>query len=299
MWFWKKRAQIPSPLLAVTTDVSPGFAPAKVNLALHVTGQRADGYHLLDTLVAFASVGDHLTAEPAGAFSLRVSGPEGAGVPEDDSNLVLRAARLCRGEPRKFHLEKHLPTASGIGGGSSDAAAAVRLMQGDYDAARMLALGADIPMCLNPVAARVQGIGEDITPLLTFPEMHAVLVNPRVAVSTPPVFKALADKNNPPLTALPGRPEDFLSWLMEQRNDLQAPAEMLFPEITQTLNALQATAPLLARMSGSGATCFAIYESQDQAKAAATDLQQAHPAWWVKPCVLGSAQTRDHVIGDI
>lgn len=287
----RKKAQNPSRWLAVVIKAAPGFAPAKVNLALHVTGQRADGYHLLDTLVAFASVGDHLSAEPATEFSLRVSGAEGDGVPEDDSNLVLRAARLCRGGPRRFHLEKHLPTASGIGGGSSDAAAAVRLMQGDFDAAEILALGADIPMCLNPVAARVRGIGEEITPLPSFPEMHAVLVNPRVAVSTPPVFKALAIKENAPLSALPENSANFLPWLQDQRNDLQAPAETLFPEITLVLEALQTTRPQLARMSGSGATCFAIYSDQVEAAQAATTLQQAQPEWWVKSCVLGSVQT--------
>ncbi len=269
----------------------PGFAPAKVNLALHVTGQRADGYHLLDTLVAFASVGDHLSAEPASEFSLRVSGPEGAGVPADDSNLVLRAARLREGAPRKFHLEKNLPTASGIGGGSSDAAAAVRLLEGVYDPAEILTLGADIPMCLNPIAARVQGIGEEITPVLTFPEMHAVLVNPRIAVSTPPVFKALTIKENTPLSALPENSANFLPWLQDQRNDLQAAAETLFPEITRVLEALQSTGPQLARMSGSGATCFAIYDDQKQAAQVASALQQAQPDWWVKSCVLGSVQT--------
>lgn len=287
----RRKAQNLSRWLAVVIKAAPGFAPAKVNLALHVTGQRADGYHLLDTLVAFASLGDHLTAEPASEFSLRVSGPEGAGVPEDDSNLVLRAARLCKGVPQKFHLQKHLPTASGIGGGSSDAAAAVRLMQGVYDTAEILTLGADIPMCLNPLAARVQGIGEEITPVPAVPEMHAVLVNPRVAVSTPPVFKALAIKENAPLSALPENSANFLSWLQDQRNDLQAAAETLFPEITRVLEALQTTQPQLARMSGSGATCFAIYGDQKQAAQVANALQQKQPDWWVKSCVLGSVQT--------
>ncbi|MGB0900175.1 4-(cytidine 5'-diphospho)-2-C-methyl-D-erythritol kinase [Halocynthiibacter sp.] len=270
-----------------------GFAPAKINLALHITGQRADGYHLLDSLVAFATVGDQLHAQSSSEFSLSISGTEAAGVPEDDSNLILRAARLCDGPSMRFHLEKHLPTASGIGGGSSDAAAAVRLMNAQFDRAQMLALGADIPMCLTPVTAHVQGIGENITAVPDMPDMHAVLVNPRISVSTPAIFKALTSKDNSPMSEIPTHPDDFLPWLADQRNDLQKPAEKLFPEITHALSEMQNTRPDLTRMSGSGATCFALYTTANQARAAAQDLLQAHPDWWVKSCILGSIETQN------
>lgn len=270
-----------------------GFAPAKINLTLHITGQRSDGYHLLDSLVAFATVGDQLHAQPAPEFGLSVTGPGALGVPEDNSNLILRAARLCDGPPQRFHLEKNLPTASGIGGGSSDAAAAVRLMNAPFDRAQMLALGADIPMCLTPVTAHVQGIGENITAVPDLPDMHAVLVNPRISVSTPAIFKALTTKDNSPMSIMPEGLDDFLPWLADQRNDLQKPAENLFPEITQALSEMQNTGPDLTRMSGSGATCFALYNTENQAQAAAQDLLQAHPDWWVKSCILGSIKTQN------
>lgn len=270
------------------------FAPAKVNLALHVTGRRADGYHLLDSLVAFAPVGDRLTLQPAEAMRLRVLGPEAAGVPEDGTNLVLRAAELLGPGPGvAIELEKCLPAASGIGGGSSDAAAALRglaWLRGQGVAAEGFErLGADVPMCLDPRPARTRGIGEELTPV-TLPDLPAVLVNPRVEVSTPAVFKALLVKENPPLPEIPGFVDTLacLRWLAAQRNDLEVPAMMLAPEIAQVLAVLSASPGChFARMSGSGATCFGLYETAEDANSAAAQIAAAHPGWWVASGLLG------------
>lgn len=277
----------------MTGKSDPGFAPAKVNLTLHITGQRADGYHLLDSIVVFADVGDRLSAEVAEQSSLVVAGPEAEGVPSDSRNLVLKAAALCEATPQAFRLEKNLPTAAGIGGGSADAAAAVRLLNAAALPNEFLSLGADIPMCVAMCAARVRGIGEEITPLSNFPDMPAVLLNPRVAVPTPPVFKALTSKVNPQMQAVPESfdlpIEDLATWLSAQRNDLEAPAISLFPDIAIALSALKGSKDcLLARMSGSGATCFALFPNMDAACEAASALQAQHPDWWVKPCTLGS-----------
>lgn len=259
------------------------FAPAKINLALHVTGQRADGYHLLDTLVGFASVGDWLELSE-GATGFSVSGPEAAQVPADGRNSVLAAAGAF-GFTGALHLEKHLPVASGIGGGSADAAAAVRgivALTGQEPAglaARLLALGADVPMCHASTPARVRGIGEEIAPL-PLPALPVVLVNPRVEVSTPAVFKALTEKGNPPLGAPPA-PADLLPWLAARRNDLEPPAIALVPAIGEVLGALRNCGAGLARMSGSGATCFGIFTDDSKAGTAARALRARHPGWWV------------------
>jgi len=256
-------------------------APAKINLTLHVTGQRADGYHLLDSLVVFASAAaDRLALRPASEMALRVSGPFSAGVPEDRRNLCWRAAELA-GAVFDMHLDKRLPHAAGIGSGSSDAAAVLRgvaALSGmglDVDAAT---LGADVPVCLSPRAQRMTGIGEVLAPV-TLPALHAVLVNPGVEVATPSVFAGLARKDNPPMTP-PGA--DIRTWLAAQRNDLQGPATALVPEIGEVLASLDACpGAWLARMSGSGATCFALFDSASAASAAVPTLRQAHPDWWV------------------
>ncbi|WBL33436.1 4-(cytidine 5'-diphospho)-2-C-methyl-D-erythritol kinase [Sinirhodobacter sp. HNIBRBA609] len=284
------------------------FAPAKINLALHVTGQREDGYHLLDSQVAFSPVGDRLTLRAAEEFAMTVSGPEARGVPADHSNLVLKAATLFAEHTGMtggvaFHLEKNLPAASGIGGGSSDAAAAVRglLQMGFGDApavqARVLGmigdaltrLGADIPMCLSPVAQRVRGVGEDLTPI-QLPPLPCLLVNPRVEVATPAVFKALRQKDNPPPPAPPpfATLQECIDWLAQQRNDLQAPAIATAPVIATVLETL-ATLPgcRLARMSGSGATCFALFATPAEACAAEIALRAARPEWWCAEGTLG------------
>lgn len=263
---------------------SAGFAPAKVNLALHVTGQRDDGYHLLDSLVAFADLGDHVSVAPADGLSLYVTGPRADGVPTDDSNLVLRAARMA-GATGAITLDKHLPAAAGIGGGSSDAAACLRVLGADLDP---LPLGADLPVCMVARAARMSGIGEIVTPH-PLPPLPAVLVNPGVAVPTPQVFSALPHKDNPDLGEIPefgGDVEAVIDWLARQRNDLEAPAMRCAPEIGGTLQAVAGSGAALARMSGSGATCFGLFETPDQARLAAEMIATLQEDWWVQSCIL-------------
>ncbi len=278
---WKKRGQIRCRLRRMTAE--PGFAPAKINLALHVTGQRADGYHLLDSLVAFADVGDQLSVQPSVRLSLRVTGPRADGVPDDDSNLVLRAAKLA-GITGAFTLDKHLPMAGGIGGGSSDAAACLRLAGFEGDS---LPLGADLPVCMLAQAARMSGIGEVLTPI-ALPPLPAVLVNPGVEVPTPAVFGALANKDNPGFGDMPEAcgVEEVIDWLALQRNDLEAPAQRIAPEITGTLQALAGAGAALARMSGSGATCFGLFETQNQAELAAEMIATLQDEWWVTATLL-------------
>src|SRR6056297_359525 len=264
------------------------FAPAKVNLTLHVTGHRADGYHLLDSLVVFADIGDRITVRP-GPPCLRVTGPMAAGVHEGPESLVLRAAVLA-GSEVDITLDKHLPAAAGIGGGSSDAAACLRALArltGVRLPDDVLALGADVPVCLLAHAARMCGIGEKVEPLARLPQLHAVLVNPRVAVSTPAIFKRLARRDNPPMPErLPGwhTAENLLLWLATQRNDLEEPAIAEAPVIANVLQKLSATEGCaLARMSGSGATCFGLYPDPHSAQQAAHKLRRDHPDWWVMP----------------
>ncbi|MGR3760479.1 4-(cytidine 5'-diphospho)-2-C-methyl-D-erythritol kinase [Roseobacteraceae bacterium NS-SX3] len=266
------------------------FAPAKINLTLHVTGQRADGYHLLDSLVGFASAGDRLRAEPADGLSLTVTGPRAEGVPEDGSNLVLRAARLLDADRgAALTLEKHLPAASGIGGGSSDAAAALRALSRLWDlplpaASETLALGADLPVCMAPGAQRMTGVGERLAPVDRLPGCGILLVNPGVEVPTPAVFKALARKDNAPMPENLPRWRDaaeLAGWLATQRNDLQAPALALAPVIGEVLTALRATGCLHAAMSGSGATCYALFSpGTGAAEAAEARIRAEHPGWW-------------------
>lgn len=265
------------------------FAPAKINLTLHVTGRRNDGYHLLDSLVMFASVGDHLRVTPAPQTTLRVTGPFSQGVPKDDGNLVMRAAGLMK-ESAKIELEKHLPSAAGIGGGSSDAGAILRILRGMTGKPvpdNGVSLGADVPVCMLARAARMQGIGERVTPLDHLPTLDAVLVNPMVAVPTGPVFKILETPDNPPMPDVIPENLDasrFARWLSDMRNDLQAPAIAVEPTITTALDAIETTPDcLLTRMSGSGATCFGLYPDGETAKEAALRLSSDYPDWWVLP----------------
>ncbi|MEP7457650.1 4-(cytidine 5'-diphospho)-2-C-methyl-D-erythritol kinase [Phyllobacterium sp. SB3] len=272
-------------------------APAKINLALHVTGQRDDGYHLLDSLVVFAGFGDKITVKRANADSFHLSGPYGDGLPADSSNLVLKARDRLRAEfpdeafPVAINLDKHLPIASGIGGGSSDAASTLKALVSLWciriDPARLnnigLSLGADVPMCLHgrPVVAR--GIGEELEKVATVPRLPMVLVNDGNAISTPQVFNALKKRNN---TGLPAIPElkniaDVCAYLEQTKNHLFAATAELLPEIVETIDALNSTSPLLARMSGSGATCFAIYDNDEAASAAASHLRKTYPSWFV------------------
>lgn len=279
-------------------DLGPVLARAKVNLALHVTGQRADGYHLLDSLVVFAEVGDFLSVTPRQdrGLELAVTGPGAADLADAGSdNLVLRAARLVAGgrsglAGARITLDKRLPVASGIGGGSADAAATLRLMARYWnlplpDAAAVLSLGADVPVCLAGRAARMTGIGESVAPLAhPLPEGWLVLVNPGQGVSTPAVFRALDRRDNAPMP-LTGAWADLRAladWLRTCRNDLEAPARTLCPVIGEGLAALGAQKGcLIARMSGSGATCFGLFADQHAAEAAAARIGGASPGWWV------------------
>ncbi|MEJ8571719.1 4-(cytidine 5'-diphospho)-2-C-methyl-D-erythritol kinase [Microbaculum marinum] len=283
------------------------FAAAKINLALAVTGRRSDGYHLLDTLVTFADAGDRFDVRSAPDLSLEVTGPFAADLQDDASNLALLAAERLRaaafGEDvaapgAVLILEKALPVASGIGGGSADAAAALRALNRlwglDWPLERLaslgLRLGADIPMCLHGRPLRARGIGEDIGLLKGFPRLDLVLVNPGVAVSTATVFGALAGRFSPPLPVAAGLRglDAAITWLGAASNDLQAPAIAAAPVIGEALAALRQTDDCrLARMSGSGATCFGIYADAESARAAAASISAARQGWWVRSVATG------------
>jgi 4-diphosphocytidyl-2-C-methyl-D-erythritol kinase len=267
-------------------------APAKINLCLHVTGRRSDGYHLLDSLVVFADAADKVTASPGAGLSLAVTGPEGAGLQAEPDNLVLRAARAMGVTDMALTLDKRLPIASGIGGGSADAAATLRaLMRLTGRPApperAVLGLGADVPVCLAGCPARMSGIGERLVPLPTLPPLWCVLVNPRAAVPTPRVFADLTSRDNPVVPDLPGSAlaaaSAFAAWLAgHTRNDLIPPAQSLAPVLADVQSSLAATeACLLARMSGSGGTHFGLYATPETAQAAARALAVAHPDWWI------------------
>jgi 4-diphosphocytidyl-2-C-methyl-D-erythritol kinase len=278
------------------------FAPAKVNLTLHVLGRRADGYHELESLVAFADVGDRVALQLAQTLSLMVVGPTAVAAGADSDNLVLKAAGALQDRIEglrigRFSLDKQLPVAAGLGGGSSDAAAALRLLaqanglsftdERVREAAR--ATGADVPVCLEPKARMMRGIGEILSPPIALPPLPAVLINPGVAVPTKDVFTALAA----PVLAGPPQPDDFftievdaaalISVLAARRNDLEPPAARLQPVIADVLAALRgASGCALARMSGSGATCFGLFNAAPAAEAAAQKIQSSHPTWWVR-----------------
>ena len=290
---------------SISSELLATRAPAKVNLTLHVLGRRADGYHELESLVVFAGVADHLELRPGGPLSLTVDGPRAGTAGPTDDNLVLRAARAVA-ERRPgltlgaFRLTQRLPAAAGIGGGSSDAAAALRLRARanglaphDPDivvAAR--ATGADVPVCLDPRARMMRGAGEAVGPPLALPRLFAVLVNPGVAVPTPSVFRRLALSPGETISA-PSHPNlaagsgDLLGAVAAARNDLEPPAVALAPEIGAALERLRATPGCrLARMSGSGATVFGLYGDCHEAARAAAAIRAEAPAWWVKPTLL-------------
>lgn len=273
-------------------------APAKINLYLHVVGRRADGYHLLDSLVAFAAVHDTVVAEKADALTLAVAGPFAAALSAESDNLVLRAARAladAAGVPPRaaLRLVKRLPVASGIGGGSADAAAALLAVADLWRvapepaalAALALKLGADVPVCLAGRAAQMGGIGETIDPAPPLPPAPLVLVNPLVPLPTPSVFKARSGpfSQPAPLASAPRDARDLAEALAARRNDLTAAASRIVPAIQDILAALEARPGcLLARMSGSGATCFALFARADEARAAAASIRAARPGWWVE-----------------
>lgn len=271
------------------------FAPAKINLTLHVTGQREDGYHLLDSLVMLAGIGDRITVSPAQITSLTVTGPFARGVPGNRSNLVWRAAELL-GVAAEIRLVKNLPPASGIGGGSSDAAATLRALSRLANRAlptdrEILGLGADVPVCMRRALTHMRGIGEDLETLGPVPPLSLLVVNPGVEIATPRVFQNLATKNNPPMRLPMPDPLDedaWVSWLSAQRNDLETPAITVAPVIGKVLEALrQSEGCRIARMSGSGASCFALMKSHEARDRAAQTLRRKNPDWWIaatEPC---------------
>ncbi len=279
------------------------IAPAKINLALHVVGQRADGHHLLESLVTFADAGDRIGIAPAGDDRFTVSGPFAEDVPLSADNLVLRARDLLRAHQTSrgldacsvhIHLEKNLPVASGIGGGSADAAAALLGLEQIWGAAPSpaerlviaLKLGADVPMCLSGKPLIARGIGEELDMIDTLPALPMLLVNPRMAVSTPVIFRTLVNKINPPLPPIrrTGSVQDWIAAMLAMRNDLEPPARAIEPSITAVSEALGDTGASLVRMSGSGATCFGIYANAEKRDAAAALLSQRRPDWYVLSC---------------
>jgi 4-diphosphocytidyl-2-C-methyl-D-erythritol kinase len=276
----------------MATDRVAEDAPAKINLCLHVTGRRSDGYHLLDSLVVFADIGDRIEVAAGSGLSLRLTGPEAKGLTADADNLVLRAARLMGVADAAILLDKQLPVASGIGGGSADAAATLRALSRLTGRALppeevVLQLGADVPVCLAGQPARMSGIGETLAPLPPLPTLWVVLANPRHPVPTPQVFAALVSRDNPPLPDLRSEAQptaqSFTAWLAAQtRNDLVPPALTLVPALEQVQTALAATTGcLLARMSGSGGTHFGLFAERDEAQDAARLLGKSHPDWWI------------------
>jgi 4-diphosphocytidyl-2-C-methyl-D-erythritol kinase len=293
-----------------TARVEP--APAKVNLTLRVLGRRPDGYHEIESLVVFAAVGDTLGFTPGKKLDLVVRGPTAVAAGDIADNLVLKAVNALAERTGglkvgRFVLSKRLPVAAGLGGGSTDAAAALRLLARrnriGLDDARLMAAaratGADVPVCLDPRPRLMRGIGEVLSKPLSLPALPALLINPRVSVATRDVFTAL---RAPPLgqhksTAAAeaewagGGRQELIEFVARLGNDLEPPAIALHPAIAQALTALRAlTGCRLARMSGSGASCFGLFASGWAAVAAARVLRAAHPQWWIRPTVLGGPQ---------
>lgn len=275
-------------------------APAKINLFLHVGARRADGYHALQSLVCFSDAGDVLTFAEDSALSLSLDGPFAAALAPESDNLVLRAARLLAGragcaQGAAIALTKNLPVASGIGGGSADAAAALRGLVRLWDLTLSpaslreiaLSLGSDVPVCLASMPALMEGRGEHVTPVGALPSAAMVLVNPGVAVSTAEVFRRLGRTASDEIMSSPSPPaagwsdlDDLLRYLSRTRNDMEAAALAIAPEIGSVLAALRAHGALLARMCGSGATCYGLFESDAAAAKAADTILSANPQWW-------------------
>jgi 4-diphosphocytidyl-2-C-methyl-D-erythritol kinase len=284
-------------------------APAKVNLTLRVLGRRPDGYHEIESLVVFAAIGDALAFTPGRSLALAVRGPTAAAAGDLADNLVLKAVRSLAERTQglkvgRFALSKRLPVAAGLGGGSSDAAAALRLLARHNriapDDARLVAAaratGADVPVCLDPQPRLMRGIGELLSQPLTLPGLPALLINPRVSVATKDVFAALRagpvaqHTSSAPADAgwSGGDRQELIDFVARHGNDLEPAAIALHPAIAQALAALRALSGCrLARMSGSGASCFGLFDSNRAAIAAARALRVKHPQWWIRPTVLG------------
>jgi len=298
------------------------LAPAKVNLTLHIVGCRPDGYHELESLVAFAPFGDRLTLWPGAPLDLKVSGPTAAGAGPLAHNLVLRAVRALAEridglKLGRFVLTKRLPAGAGLGGGSADAAAALRLIAKVnrlalddarlHDAARVT--GADVPVCLDPRPRIMRGIGDILSVPLALPKLGILIVHPGVAVPTGPVFKALglapgeqcrvpssapypfsSPKTGREKSSEIAKRDALVTWLASECNDLEAPAIAIAPSIADVLGVIAGLAGCrLARMSGSGSACFGLFDSARAATAAARHLEAARPAWWARAGLLGNS----------
>lgn len=288
------------------TAICAETARAKVNLALHVTGRRADGYHELDSLVVFADAGDRISATAAGKISLTIEGAGAKVLPSDANNSVLAAAHAllnhaqtngmdlsCAGAD--LVLDKSLPVSAGIGGGSADAAATLRALNRlwglnlPYIVLESIGieLGADVAVCIAQRSSRMSGIGEILMPLTErhIPSFDVLLINPGLPVSTPQVFQTLQNPEQSALPILPaqGDAQSWLTWLRGTRNDLFEPACKLCPDIEIVISQLVHEGAQMARMSGSGATCFGIFDNSQSAAIAAQALQRLHPNWWVCP----------------
>jgi 4-diphosphocytidyl-2-C-methyl-D-erythritol kinase len=283
-------------------------APAKINLTLRVLGRRADGYHRLESLVAFADLADTLSLQPGGDAALEISGPFAAACGAVAGNLVLKALAALRErvaglKAGRFLLEKNIPVAAGLGGGSADAAAALRLLANANGLApgdtRLVAaapmIGADVPVCLYPHARIMRGVGDELSAALDLPSLAALLVNPGVTLATRDVFAGYAADHGGkiPLADVPRERAALIEWLGERGNDLTASAVACVPVIADVLKALSVLpGARLVRMSGSGSTCFALFASADEAAAAAQQLKVEREDWWVCPTTLGSVEKR-------
>jgi len=303
----------------MTISVFTQLARAKINLALHVTGQREDGYHLLDTLVCFGDVGDRIKvslAPQATQFvNLEIKGEFAPLLNDTQNNLITLAANALADELKKsgidcpevqIELEKNLPVASGLGGGSSDAATALDLLARLWQADNSLnlnaiaqSIGADVPMCLDHNPKRVGGIGEKLSPFNLNIPIAMLLVNPTIGVSTPEIFAELKNKRQSPITLEENTNINSLDQLVDiitpLRNDLQAPATSLVPQITQVLEQIQKQPGcLLTRMSGSGATCFGIFDNKTSADQAMIKIKETHSHWWSVACNTIAQGNSDH-----
>jgi 4-diphosphocytidyl-2-C-methyl-D-erythritol kinase len=283
------------------------LAPAKVNLALRILGRRADGYHELESLVVFAGCGDRLTFDAGPSLDLEVSGPTAGQSGAIADNLVLRAAKALTDKVPgltvgRFALTKELPAGAGLGGGSADAAAALRLLADAnglaFDDPRLVAVaratGADVPVCLDPRPRVMRGIGDILSAPLALPKLGMIIVHPGIAMPTPPVFKALGLTPGERCSggrasgAVPDEREALLAWLAGERNDLEPPAIGIAPAIADVLGAIAALPGCrLARMSGSGSACFGLFDTEAAAAVVRHGLAEAHPGWWARATSIG------------
>jgi 4-diphosphocytidyl-2-C-methyl-D-erythritol kinase len=284
--------------VAANPDAVKIFAPAKINLFLHVGERRSDGYHELESLVVFADVGDELLIEPAKSFSHALDRPFGGKLANEQDNLIAKAARALgakagRSPDVRITLTKNLPVASGIGGGSADAAATLRGLVQFWDIkmpqpelhAIAETLGSDVPACLLSETLWMTGRGEGIEPVPGLPPAPLVLVNPGVAVSTARIFANLKNRVGIGQAAKPKADLSMLAladYFKSNRNDLEKPAREIAPAIDEVLQAISHSGALRTRMSGSGATCFGLFADDKSAEAAAAKIAEDHPDWWVK-----------------